>query len=119
MSKPQIGDEADCRISLTTSCVNLAMDCIDSNDTQTEVSKCSNAANEVQDFCDAPPGEVSQDGQFKLPKAYLGWSYTARKNKKWLEYDPTQLKLSEYLPITDTQVKKAVAGLKDLQSTKQ
>ena len=114
----QIGDEADCHISPNTSCVNSAISCINSNDTSSEVSKSFNADNQVQDFCDAPPGEVSQEGQFKSPKAYLDWSYAARKNKIRLEYDPTQLRLTEYLPITDTQVKEAVMVLRDLQPTK-
>jgi len=104
----QSGDKTDCHVSLTTS-GNLAMD---SND---EVAESFNATNEVQDFCDAPPGEVSQEGQFKPPKVYVNKSYTAWKNKKRLDYDPTQLRLTEYLPITDTQVKEAITALKDLQ----
>ena len=121
MSQPasnETGNEADCYIPPNVSCVNSAIICINSNDTSSEVSKSFNADNKVQDFCDAPPGEVSQEGQFKLPKAYLDWSYAARKNKKRLEYDPTQFRLTEYLQITDTQVKEAVTVLKDLQPTK-
>ena len=86
MSKPesnQIEDAAGCH---TTSCDNLEKGHISSKDTQLDVS---NSANEIQDFCDAPPGEASQEGQIRSPKAYLNWSYAAHKNKKWLEYNPT------------------------------
>ena len=110
MSKPvsnQIEDQADYHMSPN---VNSSMGCINSKDIPPKVSiedESINADNKVQDFYDAPPGEVSQEGPFKLPKAYLDWSYAARKNKKRLEYDPTQLRLKE-----------AVRVLKDLQPTK-
>ena len=96
-------------VSPTASSGHLA---VDSND---EISESFNAANKIQDFCDAPPGEVSQEGQFKLSKVYVNKSNTAQKNKKWLDYDPTQLRLTEYLHIMDAQVKEAVIVLKGLQ----
>jgi len=111
---PVSGDTADCHVSPTTSSGNLA---IDSNGEVSESESFS--TNEVQDFCDAPSGEVVQEGQFKPPKVYVNKSYTARKNKKRLEYDPMQLRLTDYLPITDTQVKDAVTVLKGLQPIEQ
>lgn len=113
MSKPTPNQTENEAISLTTSCNSSAMNCNNSDDTQSEVS------NAAQDFDDAPPGKVSQEGQFKSPKVYLNWSYAARKNKKRLEYDPTQLRLTEYLQITDKQIKEVDMVLKDLQPKKQ